>query len=70
MDDCHEVTDALELISRSPKDTEQLGERIGALLQSGDLVCLSGTLGAGKTSLTQGLARAWGALEPQPALPC
>src|SRR5574341_74562 len=64
MNDCHQVMDSLELTSSSPQDTERLGERIGALLQSGDLLCLSGSLGAGKTSLTRGLARAWGALEP------
>jgi tRNA threonylcarbamoyladenosine biosynthesis protein TsaE len=64
MNDCDDMKDSLELASYSLKDTEQLGERLGVLLQSGDLLCLSGSLGAGKTSLTRGLARAWGALEP------
>lgn len=36
--------------------TRRLGERIAADLRPGDLVVLTGPLGAGKTSLTQGLA--------------
>ncbi len=40
--------------------TEALGERVGGLLRVGDLVVLSGPLGAGKTALTRGLGRALG----------
>jgi tRNA threonylcarbamoyladenosine biosynthesis protein TsaE len=50
-------------ITHHPDQTEQLGEQLGALLSAGDLVCLSGDLGAGKTCLTRGLARGWGALQ-------
>ncbi len=39
-----------------PEETYRLGEKLAALLQVGDVVCLSGTLGAGKTLLTQGIA--------------
>jgi len=53
----------LEFTSRSPDQTRRLGARLGALLQPGDLVCLSGDLGAGKTTLTQGLAQGWGSLD-------
>ena len=50
----------LEFVSRSPDQTRRLGERLGALLQGGDVICLEGTLGAGKTCLAQGVGRGWG----------
>ncbi|MDD5370217.1 MAG: tRNA (adenosine(37)-N6)-threonylcarbamoyltransferase complex ATPase subunit type 1 TsaE [Anaerolineaceae bacterium] len=50
----------VEVFSRSPEQTRRVGMRLGALLQCGDLVCLSGDLGAGKTTLVQGLTRGWG----------
>jgi tRNA threonylcarbamoyladenosine biosynthesis protein TsaE len=43
----------------SAEATQALGRHIGESLQIGDLVLLAGTLGAGKTTLTQGIA--WGA---------
>jgi tRNA threonylcarbamoyladenosine biosynthesis protein TsaE len=52
-----------EFFSKSPEQTRRLGMRLGALLQPGDLVCLQGDLGAGKTTLVQGAARGWGALD-------
>lgn len=36
--------------------TRELGRRLGALLHAGDLVLLTGELGAGKTTLAQGIA--------------
>ncbi len=54
---------ALEFFSRSPEQTRRLGMRLGALLQRGDLVCLQGDLGAGKTTLVQGMAQGWGAMD-------
>jgi tRNA threonylcarbamoyladenosine biosynthesis protein TsaE len=53
----------MTLITHAPAETEQLGKRIGARLRAGDLLCLAGDLGAGKTCLTRGLARGWGAVE-------
>ncbi len=41
----------------------QLGEKIGQLAQAGDVILLSGELGAGKTCPTQGIARGLGILE-------
>lgn len=49
-----------EMVTRSPKETLELGQRIGELLQPGSIICLSGELGAGKTALTQGLAKGLG----------
>lgn len=40
--------------------TQRLGQRLGALLQPGDVLGLDGPLGAGKTCLVQGLARGLG----------
>ncbi len=54
---------AFEFFSRSPEQTRRLGMRLGALLQAGDLVCLQGELGAGKTTLVQGMAQGWGTLD-------
>jgi tRNA threonylcarbamoyladenosine biosynthesis protein TsaE len=54
---------AFEFFSKSPEQTRRLGMRIGALLQPGDLICLQGDLGAGKTTLVQGVAQGWGALD-------
>ena len=39
----------------SPEAMEQLGREIGAALRAGDLVVLTGPLGAGKTTLTRGI---------------
>ncbi len=38
--------------------------RLGNLLQKGDLICLMGDLGSGKTTLVQGIAQGWGSLDP------
>ncbi len=48
----------LQLISRSPEQTQQLGSQLGKLAQVGDVFLLVGDLGSGKTCLTQGIA--WG----------
>src|SRR5512147_1529060 len=53
----------LEFYSRSPEQTRRLGARLGSLLRIGDLVCLSGDLGSGKTTMVQGIAQGWGSLD-------
>lgn len=53
-----------EFLSRSPDQTRRLGMRLGSFLNTGDLICLQGELGAGKTTLVQGIAQGWGALDP------
>jgi len=50
------LTDAAEMVS--------FGQSLGALLQSGDVVILDGPLGAGKTTLTKGIALGLGVAEP------
>ena len=55
---------SLEIFSRSPEQTRRMGMRLGAFLHPGDVVCLQGELGAGKTTFVQGLAQGWGSLDP------
>jgi tRNA threonylcarbamoyladenosine biosynthesis protein TsaE len=45
------------------EETRAVGAALGALLRAGDVVLLQGELGAGKTTLTQGLARGAGSDE-------
>jgi len=45
-------------------DTQAFGRRLGALLRGGDVLVLTGDLGAGKTTLTQGIAEGLGVRGP------
>jgi tRNA threonylcarbamoyladenosine biosynthesis protein TsaE len=54
---------SLEIISRSAEQTRRVGMRLGRLLKTGDILCLSGDLGSGKTTFVQGLAAGWGSLD-------
>jgi tRNA threonylcarbamoyladenosine biosynthesis protein TsaE len=55
---------SLEIFSRSPEQTRRMGMRLGAALKKGDVICLQGELGAGKTTMVQGIAQGWGSLDP------
>jgi tRNA threonylcarbamoyladenosine biosynthesis protein TsaE len=50
----------MKLRTETADDTRALGSRVAALLRAGDLLVLSGDLGAGKTTFTQGLGSALG----------
>ena len=52
-----------DYISSTPEETIFLGEKIGSILKPGDIVALKGNLGAGKTVLARGIARALGVEE-------
>ena len=54
----------LRVITRSPQETSILGTALAALLLPGDIISLTGELGAGKTVFVQGLATALGATGP------
>ena len=49
-----------DTISCNERDTFDLGARIGAQLSGGEIILLSGPLGAGKTMLVKGIAHALG----------
>lgn len=54
---------SMEFFSRSAEQTRRVGMRLGGLLKTGDVVCLIGELGSGKTTLVQGIAAGWGSLD-------
>ena len=50
----------MKIISRSVNDTIRIGKSIARNLESGDIICLFGQLGTGKTVLTKGIAQGLG----------
>ena len=60
MKDSKVEDEGLTLISRSLSETQQLGTLLGQLLKGGEVICLEGELGTGKTSLIQGIGRGQG----------
>lgn len=49
-------TERVVLTAATVEDTEAIGRRIGTLAQAGDVIALTGDLGAGKTAFVRGLA--------------
>ena len=54
----------IRCLSRSRDATAGLGEALGSVLAAGDVVAMDGDLGAGKTAMTEGLARGLGVPGP------
>ena len=52
------------ITSFGPEDTYALGKRLGEAAKAGDVFCLNGDLGVGKTVFTQGFACGLGITEP------
>lgn len=49
-----------DITTSSPEQTMKQGLRLAMMLSQGDVICLQGDLGAGKTHFTKGLARHFG----------
>lgn len=47
----------MNIITNNVADTLNLGEKIGSLVCPGDIICINGDLGTGKTHLTKGIAK-------------
>lgn len=56
-------SESIRITSNSVDETIRTGMHLGELLAPGDVICLSGDLGAGKTALARGIAAGWRALE-------
>lgn len=54
----------MRVMVREARSMRALGEAVAVGMQAGDVVLLSGDLGAGKTQLTKGVARGLGVAEP------
>lgn len=54
------MVDSGIFVSSSTAETVALGEKCGELLAAGDVLVLTGDLGAGKTQFTKGIARGMG----------
>lgn len=50
----------VQIVTQSAQETFQAGYRLGRILEKGDVVCLTGGLGTGKTAFTGGIAAALG----------
>jgi tRNA threonylcarbamoyladenosine biosynthesis protein TsaE len=56
-------SESFDIVSRSPEQTRRIGMRLGSLLRPGDVLALTGDLGAGKTTFVQGIAQGWGSTD-------
>lgn len=52
------------IITKNSKETQALGRKLVGKMQGGEVICLSGELGSGKTTFTQGFLESLGAEGP------
>jgi len=52
-----------QILSKSPEETKAFGKRLAKTLHKGDILCLFGDLGSGKTTLIKGIAQGLGVNE-------
>ncbi len=50
----------MKLLSATEKQTQKIGQKLALGLKDGDILCLYGELGAGKTTMVKGLAKGLG----------
>lgn len=53
----------MKLISNNEGETKEIGRKLGRTLKAGDIVCLYGELGSGKTTMVKGIASSVGIKE-------
>lgn len=58
------LTEMIIIESFTPEETFQIGLKLGQEAKAGDVLCLEGDLGVGKTVLTQGFGNGLSILEP------
>lgn len=58
------VKNNLTIRTCSAEETKNFGSKLAGSLKPGDVVCLFGDLGSGKTCLIQGICQGWGVAEP------
>ena len=57
------MSNTLSIVSHSAEETHAIGFSIGLNVQAGDVILMTGELGAGKTTMTQGIAEGLGIAE-------
>lgn len=50
----------LKVVTKSPEETLNIGQKVGSVSKPGDVICLEGELGTGKTVFVNGIARGLG----------
>lgn len=59
------MIESFDFFTRSPEETQEVGKKIASFLKAGDVLCLTGDLGAGKTTLIKGISLEWANIPPQ-----